>query len=180
MRGLTTGPCGQENRNKSAIFERFHFREPMKLRRYIAFFAVLVASAVMFAHAVVPHHHRASDLSICTEAPVPCRHAQAMPGTSGTAAWLDADCDCYCRGVKCAAPLPFTLRCDSDSDDLPKMTAGLLPLFVCDFCTGYADASASAYLFSGQGRTSYFITDARLRSLWVPVSVPGRAPPVVL
>lgn len=149
----------------------------MKLRRHIAFFAVLAASMVMFVHAVVPHHHRASDLSICTEAPVPCRHTPAAQGHA--VVLYDADCDCNCTGVQCAAPLPFTLRFGGDGDDPTSAMDSLLPLFICDHCTGHRSLSTVAGLFPGKGTTSYFIDDARLLAQWVPVSVPGRAPPVL-
>lgn len=150
----------------------------MKLRRHIAFFAVLVASTVMFVHAVVPHHHRASDLSFCTEVPGPCSHATDFRDVHNTAVIFDADCDCNCTGVKCAAPLPFTLR-GVDGDDHSGMQEDLLPLFVCDLCTGggHLPEPALAVL---SGAASYFIADARLISQWTPGTVPGRAPPVVL
>lgn len=149
----------------------------MKLRRHIAFFAVLAASMVMFVHAVVPHHHRASDLSICTETRVSeggCHHT--LPSAEIA---YNAECMCNCNGVKCAAPLPFTLRSGGDGDDPTSATDSLLPLFICDHCTGHRGLSSVAGLFPGKGTTSYFIADARLLSQWVPVSVPGRAPPVL-
>lgn len=149
----------------------------MKLRRHIAFFAVLAASMVMFVHAVVPHHHRASDLSICTEAPVPCRHALAAQGHA--VVLFDADCGCNCTGVKCAAPLPFTLRYSESGDSHQLSADELLPLFVCDHCTGHGSLSVVAGLSQKSGATSYFVADARLISQWEPVSVPGRAPPVL-
>lgn len=150
----------------------------MTLRRHIAFVAVLIASTVMFVHAVVPHHHRASDLSVCTEAPAPCRHAADLSASCDGQVLFDADCDCNCTGVKCAAPLPFTLRCGADGDDFSGMQDGLLPLFVCDLCTGggHLPKPESAVL---SGATSYFAADARLISQWTPGSVPGRAPPVL-
>lgn len=147
----------------------------MKLRRHIAFVAVLVASAVMFVHAVVPHHHRASDLAVCTEAPQEvCYHA-----LQGGVTAFNADCTCNCAGVKCAAPLPFTLRYSEAGDNHQFSSEGLLPLFVCDHCTGHCSLSAVADLFERGRATSYFIADARLISQWEPVSVPGRAPPVL-
>lgn len=150
----------------------------MKLRRHIAFLAVLAASMVMFVHAVVPHHHRASDLSVCTEAPVPCRHAVDFSVSCDAQVLFDADCDCNCTGVKCAAPLPFTLRCGADSDDHSSVYEGLLPLFVCDLCTGGGHLPEPAFAVLS-GAVSYFIADARLISQWTPGSVPGRAPPVL-
>lgn len=147
----------------------------MKLRRHIAFVAVLVASAVMFAHAVVPHHHRASDLAVCTEVPQnACHHVPAI----GIAVY-DADCDCDCNGVKCAAPLPFTLRYSEAGDNHQLSADELLPLFVCDHCTGHGNLFALAGLSERSGATSYFVSDARLISQWEPISVPGRAPPVL-
>lgn len=147
----------------------------MKLRRHIAFFAVLVATAVMFAHAVVPHHHRASDLAVCTEVQQEiCSHI--LP--DGTAV-RDADCDCNCNGVKCAPPLPFTLRYGMDGDDRSSMQEGPLPLFVCDHCTGYYDLSIAADLSAGSSAASYFLADTRLTSQWEPGSASGRAPPVL-
>lgn len=151
----------------------------MKLRRHIAFVAVLVASMVMFVHAVVPHHHRASDLSVCTAAPVPCSHAADLSASCDAQMLFDADCDCNCTGVKCAAPLPFTLRCGTDGNDRASVADGLLPLFVCDLCTGGGHLSRPAFAVLS-GAVSYFIADARLISQWTPDAVPGRAPPVVL
>lgn len=151
----------------------------MKLRRHIAFLAVLAASMVMFVHAVVPHHHRASDLSVCTEAPVSCHHAVDFSVSCDAQVLFDADCDCNCTGVKCAAPLPFTLRCGAEGDDLTSsVSEGLLPLFVCDLCTGGGHLPEPAFAVLS-GAVSYFIADARLISQWTPGSVPGRAPPVL-
>lgn len=149
----------------------------MKLRRHIAFIAVLVASAVMFVHAVVPHHHRASDLAVCTETRLSeeaCHHIRPSAEREYNAA-----CDCDCNGVKCAAPLPFTLRYSEAGDSHQLSADELLPLFVCDHCTGHGNLSAITYLSERSGATAYFIADARLISQWEPVSVPGRAPPVL-
>ncbi|WP_417153823.1 hypothetical protein [Rikenella microfusus] len=150
----------------------------MPLRRHIAFFAVLIASALMFVHAVVPHHHRASDLSVCTEEPAPCRHVSAVREAAGTAVLSDAGCDCGCNGVQCAAPLPFTLRCGTDGDDHSAAAQGLLPLFECELCTG-AGRLPVPELSVLSGAVSYFVTDARLAAQWTPGSVSGRAPPVL-
>lgn len=149
----------------------------MKLRRHIAFVAVLIASAVMFVHAVVPHHHRASDLAVCTETRVSeggCHHT--LPSAEIA---YNAECMCNCNGVKCAAPLPFTLRYSESGDSHQLSADELLPLFVCDHCTGHGSLSVAAGLSQKSGATSYFVADARLISQWEPVSVPGRAPPVL-
>lgn len=150
----------------------------MPLRRHIAFFAVLIASALMFVHAVVPHHHRASDLSVCTEEPAPCRHASDTRGDDGTTIRIGADCDCSCNGVQCAAPLPFTLRCGTDGDDHSAAAQGLLPLFECEVCTGTGHLPVPE-LSVLPGAVSYFVADARLAAQWTPGSVSGRAPPVL-
>lgn len=151
----------------------------MPLRRHIAFFAVLIASALMFVHAVVPHHHRASDLSVCTEKPTPCRHTSDTLGDDGTTIWIGTDCDCGCNGgVRCAVPLPFTLRCSVGGDDHSAAAQGLLPLFECDLCTG-AGRLPLPELSVLSGAVSYFIADARPVSQWTPGSVSGRAPPVL-
>lgn len=152
----------------------------MKLRRHIAFVAVLIASTVMFVHAVVPHHHRASDLAVCTETHGSEREehdhqARAEKGVT----FYDADCCCHCGGVNCAAPLPFTLRCGEAGEDSDFSSDESLPLFICDHCTGHRNSLAAGTLSTGKRTACYFIADARLISRWEPEAVSGRAPPVL-
>lgn len=150
----------------------------MKLRRHIAFVAVLIASTVMFVHAVVPHHHRASDLAVCTETHGSEKEDQDHTWQKGVT-FYDADCLCHCGGVNCAAPLPFTLRCGETGEDSDFSSDESLPIFICDHCTGHGGFLTAGALSAGKGTASYFIVDARLISQWEPGAVPGRAPPVL-
>ena len=145
----------------------------MQRRRHISFVAVLIACTVMFLHAVIPHHHRASDLAICTEAIEPCRHHNApVIGACGSEMLIDADCDCHCNSVGCAAPLPFTLRCGDDHPTHPDIQL----LVAHDRHAGTSLLQTSP---ETRRATAHFITDSRLIAQWCPRTRAGRAPPVL-
>lgn len=109
----------------------------MKLNRQIAFIAVLLASVVMFVHAVVPHHHRASDLVMCTVETESCSHSDYEVNLEMDVDILgyEADCNsCNCNGIKCAPTLPFMLRCGGSAEAEERSCIGddaeLLPLIL--------------------------------------------------
>lgn len=148
----------------------------MSSRRHIAFGAVLFACLVMMVHAVVPHHHRASDLAVCTESLHPCEHALAVTPASESTCALDSTC-CQCHGVTCAVSRPFTLRDTADEERSVKpVVLSLLQhsLLVVDRLAT-VEENPLTHTVSG-----WWITDTRLLACWTPTTLAGRAPPVLL
>lgn len=148
----------------------------MPSRRHIAFGAVLFACLVMMVHAVVPHHHRASDLAVCMESLHPCEHALAVTPASASTCALDSTC-CQCHGVTCAVSRPFTLRDTADEERSVKpVVLSLLQhsLLVVDRLAT-VEENPLTHTVSG-----WWITDTRLLACWTPTTLAGRAPPVLL
>lgn len=137
----------------------------MSLRRHIAFAAILVASMVMVAHAVVPHHHRTVDLAVCIDTGDEFQPLSEMCSHNDSAE----------NGVKCTPTLPFALKLGPDV----SMDGVDVPLFICDNCTDSHHHLASP-VFSAAGlRADFFVADARLLAQYVPGATAGRAPPVL-
>lgn len=148
----------------------------MSSLRHIAFGAVLFACLVMMVHAVVPHHHRASDLAVCTESLHPCEHALAVTPASESTCALDSTC-CQCHGVTCAVSRPFTLRDTADEERSVKpVVLSLLQhsLLVVD---RLATVEENPLMYTASG---WWITDTRLLACWTPTTLAGRAPPFLL
>lgn len=141
----------------------------MSVRRHIAFFAVLVSSTVMFAHAVVPHHHCKADFSICS--PLLGIHHAADSHATETEGCDDAE-----KGCDLSHSIPSLLFILPDNDapaEGSRFDELLQPLFpAADPLEIQPPVPEREYRF------------ARLElspaSLWRPGAVQGRAPPVLL
>lgn len=145
-------------------------------RRYVAFSAVLFACLVMVVHAVVPHHHRASDLTVCIDSLRPCEHTPSMTSAFESTCVLNAPC-CGCHGVTCAVSRPFTLRNTADEERSVKPAVQALVQYMLWVANLWAAVGENP---STQRKVSWWITDARLQTDWLPTTLAGRAPPVLL
>lgn len=145
------------------------------LRKKIAYMAVLIASAVLFVHALVPHHHRVQDLAVCTEASGACNHSSALPVTSSGMILSEASCDCTCQGgVGCTPTLPFMLKHNADGgtyDDL--LLSCVLPALVTDIVLPEPPVLASCIHGSLYPYTYSLFSD------YIADGLPRRAPPVL-
>lgn len=142
-------------------------------RRHIALFAILVSSAVMFAHVFVPHHHCADDLSICSSA-LGIHHGDHAAGAGEHSDEEDGECD-----LNHSIPSLFFILRDNDThrladeldNDILRAATGLAFLVV-DYRIDFQ------YLSSEKPRR-YASIDCWRESLWDPGAVRGRAPPVL-
>lgn len=145
-------------------------------RRYIAFSAVLFACLVMMVHAVVPHHHRASDLAVCMESLHPCEHALTTSSASESSCALDSSC-CGCHGVTCAVSRPFTLRDTADEERSVRPLVQPLWQHALLMVGWMAEVGENPLT---RRTTGWWITDCHLRAQCAPATLAGRAPPVLL
>lgn len=142
----------------------------MSLRRHIAFVAVLVASAAMLVHAVVPHH-RHGGVTAAVERSVGLVAGEEVVG---------AGCHCLCEdGAQCVAKRAFLLRYEEDDRSQESPVRARLPILVCDFCTGHGNSAAEVTTFQEKGNRLCFQSDQRLIDQWRPDATAGRAPPVL-
>lgn len=155
----------------------------MSLRKQIAYIAVLVASAVLFAHAVVPHHHRVQDLAVCTEASLGeaarCHHlpADRVEGPAIVIAGescVESACDCA-GGVGCTPTLPFVLR-DHAGTDCGSSDQFVAPYFLLAV-TGILLPEPPTLASCTHG--SLYPYTYSLYSEYVASCLPLRAPPVL-
>lgn len=143
----------------------------MSLRRHIAFVAVLMASAVMLVHAVVPHHgHAATETIACMadDRSIPIVESEAC-------------CEGWCEGAtECVAQRPYLLRYEDDRSQEKCQGGEVLPTVVCEYCTGYCNTSSAATgPVVAKHNILYGPFDARLLMQWSPDTRAGRAPPVL-
>ncbi len=139
----------------------------MKLRRHIAFFAVLVASTVLFAHIFVPHHHSSEDLSVCSPL-FGIRHQTG--GLAQTAGDQTSD---GCDLSHSVPSLSFLLRNPVGDSVQTGFDLFSTPFLLCDNRIEIPEPDSDpSILFTRADRGG--------DSLWTPDSSSGRAPPVVL
>lgn len=145
----------------------------MNLRRKIAFLAVLISSLVLFAHAIVPHHHHASDSAFCAGT----EHVETLSSTSCCAhsnhtipeeeqISFTEHCG-HCDLVGCTPTLPFTLNHNAN------FGSELLPEWFADFCLSLViDCPTVLFAESFCERPEILLPGQELSNL------PRRAPPV--
>lgn len=137
----------------------------MPLRRHIAFFAVLLASTVMFAHVFVPHHHCSEDLSVCS----PLFGIRHQPGDPAQVPGGHSSDGC---DLSHSVPsLSFLLRNPVGDSVQTGFDLFSTPFLLCDNRIDIPRLRSDTPIL-------FVRADRGGDSLWVPDSASGRAPPV--
>lgn len=138
------------------------------LRKQIGYIAVLLASTVLFAHALVPHHHHENGMKVCLEAVSECTHHHAEPGALPEAT-VESECR-HCHAESCTPTALFTFNHSAD------FGANLLP-FTAWMVVWYTPLQVE----TNPKNTGAFYPDEPVPNTeYILSDLPRRAPPVLV